>query len=124
MKSCGLLFAFSLLCMTSCHERMEPSFACSVSDPIENIGWLSERVQELEANLFPSYFYIIKASYLSKTVFVILSCCPSCSSPKPSVINCEGETIGHLGIDEGGIDYSRFKDVEVIWKGKKFACII
>lgn len=122
MKSFLELFAISLLFMTSCHERMEPNYACSVSDPIENIGWLSEKVQELEESPLSSYFSIIMARYRSRTVFVIQSCCPNCASAYPSVINCEGETIGQLGPGEGGIEYSRLKNIVVIWKGEEYAC--
>lgn len=122
MKSFLVLFAISLLFMTSCHERMEPNYACSVSDPLENIGWLSEKVQELEESPLSSYFFISMARYKSKTVFIFDNCCPNCASFVP-VINCEGETIGHIGSGEGGIDYSRLKDIVMIWKGEDFACV-
>ncbi|WP_373521743.1 hypothetical protein [Aquiflexum sp.] len=122
MKSFLVLSAISLIFMTSCHERMEPNYACSVSDPLENIGWLSVRVQELEESPLSSYYSVIMARYKSKTVFVTQSCCPFCASAYPSVINCEGETIGKIGPGEGGIDFSRLKNIVVIWEGEDFAC--
>ncbi|MFC4873526.1 hypothetical protein [Negadavirga shengliensis] len=108
-----LFFLFS-----SCHEEIDPNYACSVADPLNNLDWLAERVRETEESSLAPYFYISMARYRSKTVFVFRNCCPFCATVTP-VVDCSGEEIGHLG----SIDPSKLKDEVIIWKDEDFACV-
>ncbi|MFC4873506.1 hypothetical protein [Negadavirga shengliensis] len=116
MRCLFLLPAFFLL-FTSCHEEIDPNYACSVEDPLNNLDWLAERIREMEESTLSSYFYVSMARYRSKTVFVFKNCCPFCATVTP-VVDCSGEEIGHLG----SIDPSKLKDEVIIWEGEDFAC--
>jgi hypothetical protein len=118
MRYLFILPAIFLL-FSSCHEELDPDYACSVADPLNNLDWLAERVRETEESPLAPYFYISMARYRSKTVFVFRNCCISCATVTP-VVDCSGEVIGYLG----SIDPSKLKDEVIIWGGEDFACVL
>jgi hypothetical protein len=104
------------------------SFGCSdnelsqcQSDSIDDIDWLKTEIESHGYNA-PNTFYeviVYKTSYQLGPVFIITICCPACSVTPPEIKNCEGKTIGQLGVD---VDYSILNGAKVIWRTHNGVC--
>ena len=115
-----VLFSF----LVSCEEdNRTPSNTCSVNDPIMELFWLTNRVEEFEQSTSEAskYFYISQASYLGNTVFVLENCCPFCNTVI-SVFDCEGELLGILGTRDEDIDPDSLDNKKVIWHPEDSPC--
>ncbi|HMP99654.1 MAG TPA: hypothetical protein PKC24_07725, partial [Cyclobacteriaceae bacterium] len=113
-----LLF-FILLCSGSCSDDHDQH--CGVDNPIEDLSWLAERVEEIEDSELAEFFYITKASYKLKTVFIIKNCCPFCASVY-SVHDCSGKYLGNIGTGKNDIDQSKLKNETLIWEHTNTGC--
>ena len=105
---------------------VEPSSPCSVENPVEDLAWLRDEIQEREQqvqNEYTQYQYIAQAEYEGETVFVYGNCCPNCLTVT-LVFNCAGEQIGLLGYREGDIDYSIREQAVVVWKSAGYSCTL
>lgn len=116
MKKPLLHFVFVLLLLASCKEEEEPLMACGVSDPVENLDWLNERIAEMEASDFGDNQYVVMATYQGQTVFSVWDCCANCLSIYIAYYNCEGELV------EGQSIATNLENREVIWKSEDSTC--
>lgn len=115
-------FTISILILISCQndDSLRLENTCSVDNPIEELEWLREEIQQLisiDSDLY-RYFYISQATYENETVFIFDNCCPFCNSIV-LVKNCKGETIGALGSE---IDHNSISDELVVWKPANYQC--
>lgn len=99
---------------------------CSVANPIEDLDWLKEKIEELEqSSLFESgEIYISQANYNGNTIFILGNCCALCNSVI-SVYDCEGELIARLGYDDENdfvINFDIFERDTIIWSPPNFTC--
>jgi hypothetical protein len=95
---------------------------CRTNDPANDIAWLKAEIQQLEAGdaFIREYFYIREGTYLGRTVFVTMNCCPMCNTEPPIVKNCSGQALFNF-MDPRAQQVILSK---VIWKTSDFACII
>lgn len=91
---------------------------CSISNPIEELVWLKERIEQLSNSNTDGYFYVSQNTLNGETVFIFPDCCPVCDTVT-LVYDCEGNNIGSVG-DEN-ISISILDDDIIIWKPKNFA---
>lgn len=112
MRKSILIFACMLVFM-GCSENPGPA-ACGVENPIENLPWLKNAVQEAQSWGFSEYSYLIQASYQGNTVFYFGSCCPFCNWAI-IIRDCQGNQIEN-------VDLGQLKDQQTIWKPKNSVC--
>lgn len=94
--------------------------ACEVNNPIEELPWLKNQVDDIENNEgdIAKYFFIEIADYNSQTVFISNNCCPVCNTVVP-VFDCEGRSLGLLGSD---ILPNELSNTRIIFKREDFSC--
>ena len=118
---------FTLLVLTivafSCQKDNDDNLTttCNVSNPIEDLAWLKEQIQELEkTSLYESgETYILQAEHDGDIIFILGNCSALCNSVS-SVYNCEGEIMGYIGDDN--FDFSLIENSPVIWKPESSIC--
>ena len=118
-----LTSAFLLFIMTSCNysDKDDYNNTCNVSNPIENLSWLKDKILELEqTSLYESgEIYISQANYNGNTIFIMGNCCAVCNTIVP-IYNCKGESIGYIGDDT--FDSTILEKDVIIWKPENFIC--
>lgn len=123
MKKSTLLILISIFILSfSCKNDDDDddlSNSCSVSNPIEELGWLKERIEQLSDSNTDGYFYVSQNTLNGETVFIFPDCCPVCDTVT-LVYDCQGNNIGSVG-DEN-ISISILDDDIIIWKPNNFAC--
>jgi hypothetical protein len=117
MRSRFFIILSTLCFLISCHEEKDPG---SVENPVKELPWLVDRIQELENSELGQYFYFTQAKYGNETVFILGNCCPMCDSNIP-VYNCSGEQIG---IVYGDIPETILDNDILIWKSTNSTCTI
>jgi hypothetical protein len=120
------LLVFSLLIVCLGCDLTEASLdserlpaECGGNNPVENLPWLKA---EIEAYRTPSMLYdvfVYTATYRGITVFFTSICCPACNVSPPIVRNCQGESLGMIGID---LLQSNLRDQKIIWKTENQIC--
>lgn len=110
--------------ISSCNndkDDINTKSACGVDNPIENLAWLKDMIQEKGQNYSDlyKYMYIKQSTYNNEAVFIDANCCPECNSVFP-VYNCSGEEIGVIGDEKFPSDL--FSKGKVIWKSKDNEC--
>ena len=111
-----------LLTMLSCKDDDDKlSNSCQVSNPIEDLDWLKEKIEELAQtdSELQKYFYVSQNTYMGKTVFIFPNCCPTCNTAVP-VYDCEGNSIGFVG--DGTISINILNNDTIIWNPENFSC--
>ena len=82
-----LTSAFLLFIMTSCNysDKDDYNNTCNVSNPIEDLSWLKDKILELEqTSLYESgEIYISQANYNGNTIFIMGNCCAVCNTIVP-----------------------------------------
>lgn len=124
MKKTVLALTLLLLTMLSCKDDDvdKLSNSCQVSNPVEDLEWLKEKIEELIAQTdseFLKYFYVSQNTYMGKTVFIFPNCCPTCNTAIP-VYDCEGNPIGFVGDDS--ISTNILNNDTIIWNPENFSC--
>ena len=118
-----LTSAFLLFIMTSCNysDNDDKNNTCNVSNPIEDLTWLKDKITELEqtSSYESGEIYISQANYNGNTVFIMGNCCAVCNTIVP-IYNCEGESIGYIGDDT--FDSTILEKDVIIWKPEYFVC--
>ena len=104
----------------SCGEETGPSRPCSVENPVKDLPWLADQIQEWESTNWREYAYVTQAKYANETVFIFGNCCPVCNTIIPAY-NCSGERIGIIHYD---IDENTLEDEVLIWKSESSICTI
>jgi hypothetical protein len=109
--------------MTSCNysDNDDRNNTCNVSNPIEDLTWLKDKITELEqtSSYESGEIYISQANYNGNTVFIMGNCCAVCNTIVP-IYNCEGESIGYIGDDT--FDSTILEKDVIIWKPENFVC--
>ena len=117
-----LLFLLLFSC-NSDDDTNQLKNSCSVDNPIEDLAWLGNEIDEREQNITSDskYCYISQSLYENQTVFIYRDCNPLINKVVP-VYNCEGELIGIIGSREQDIPFDVLLEGEIIWKTNDFAC--
>lgn len=123
MRNTKLLIAlFSLIMIAfSCHKDNDDEvllIACDFSNPIEDVEWLKNRIDELEQT-GNGEFYISQADYSGKTIFIVANCCMACNTVIP-VYYCDGEYVGEIG--NNNLPFSLLDEATIIWEPENFKC--
>ncbi|TGV01352.1 hypothetical protein [Flavivirga rizhaonensis] len=118
----SLLFAILLLLtFFSCKSDDDFNNTCNVSNPIENLEWLREAIEELKQSSLAQTgeVYVSQTYYKYSTIFIFGNCCAVCNSVI-SVHNCEGKILGYIGDDT--FKRSLLDKSVIIWKPENFIC--
>jgi hypothetical protein len=112
------IFIFLLL-VFSCEKDILSDNTCNVDNPLEQLDWLKDTVQNIgQSNPeWAKYYLISMAKYKGETVFIESNCNPLANSVFP-VLNCSGELLGVLG----EIPMESLSDRNVIWRSVNSAC--
>ncbi|MDY7396478.1 hypothetical protein UMM65_14600 [Aureibaculum sp. 2210JD6-5] len=115
LLSCILFFS----CNSS--EEFNSKSACGVKNPVEDLAWLKNEIDEREQNdsVDWRYHYILQTSFKKQDIFIYGDCCPNCNSVYV-VYNCSGENIGYIGDDKYSSDL--LSKGTVIWKSSNNEC--
>lgn len=112
MKS-FLLFLLSSAFFLGCADSENPT-SCGVENPVEDLAWIKEAIEESSSNGLSQYSYLIQGSYKGETVFSWGSCCPFCNFAV-IVTDCQGNLIEDASISE-------VKNQKIIWKPENSVC--
>jgi len=114
---------FLLSCEDNSIEEsfIEANTACNTNNPIENLSWFRNKIEEIEKTDLAKFSYISQAEYKGSTIFIENSCCPFCSYIVV-IYNFEGEQIGYLGDENFPIE--EVPQGDIIWRGSNFSCEI
>ena len=82
------LITLFLLTLISC-ERTNTGMTCGVDNPLENVPWLNNLVDEYESSTSPQELVIIRYTYKKGYVFLIDNCPRGCADNLVYVYNCE-----------------------------------
>jgi|SRR5690606_907650 hypothetical protein len=123
MRNTKLITALFTLIMIafSCHKDNDDEvllIACDVSNPIEDLEWLKNRIDDLEQT-GNGEFYISQATHNGKTIFILANCCMACNSVIP-VYYCDGKYAGYIGDDN--LAWTLLDEDTVIWKPNNSKC--
>ena len=126
MKNILLSGLAIISCAFTCEDRKECAFdhdrACNVQNPVTELAWLSDRIEEINQSAGSEHFYVQSAQYLTQDVFIIENCCPDCLTLPPPVYNCEGTLLGRVGTGKDDINPSLLKNETIVWKPDNFTC--
>lgn len=113
-----LLLVFVVL---SCQQDDKFDFACDVENPVENLEWLRNELENGGYKTATTYSdtFVYKATFNGVTVFYISICCPACGVVAPEIRTCNGETLGRLGVE---IDSDDLENPTVVWKTNNGVC--
>lgn len=114
-----LLIFSGFLLIFSCEKDYLSDNTCNVSNPLKELEWLKNTIQNIEQLSADAskYYFVSMAKYHEETVFIEGNCDPLADSVFP-VLNCAGERIGILG----EINPDSLINRKVIWKSKNSAC--
>lgn len=108
--------------LSFCGCADDESQNCGVSDPVTELQWLKQEIDDATASHMPSITYdlfIYQGNYRGRTVFINQICCPTCNTSAPTVRSCTGELVGSIGVD---IDYSIIEKATVLWRTHNGVC--
>ena len=110
-----ITYSIILLSLFSCKNEKISSAEdlCGVSDPVNNIGWLKNAINELEADEFT---YFNSAIYEGSPVVYSGNCDPAVNFVS-FLQNCSGDTLGFTNEF-----YERLSDVKLLWKSEDSKC--
>ncbi len=106
---------FCLILNFACLEKDEPTTACGVTDPVENLPWLKQLAANAASGGLSEYAYITQAKYKGKRLFYLGICCPACSWAL-ILYDCEGNRINEE------ISFDDLEDSAVIWHTENYQC--
>jgi hypothetical protein len=123
MKKLLFLLILSFFWSFSCRKKenlIGLENTCSVSNPAQDLPWLTHKIEFILASQDSSYFFVQQANYRGQTVFLFKDCCPYCDT-QLLAYNCQGEVICQLYYGECS-DRDEFKNVKTIAKAKDCLC--
>jgi hypothetical protein len=110
-KSVILVFSLALI---SCEkEDCLPTSICEVQNPIEELAWLKEAIDEVRND---EYSYYSTALYQGERVFFYGNCDPTANYVS-FIRNCAGDNLGNTNEL-----YDQLKEIEVVWKQENSKC--
>lgn len=105
-----------LLTLISCEKDDDmdiPKYLCEVQNPIENILWLKEAIDEIRND---QYSYYSTAIYQGERVFFYGNCDPTVNYAS-FIRNCAGDNLGNTNEF-----YDSLSKIEVVWKHQDSKC--
>ena len=125
MKKAFLSVTLLLLIILSCkNDDDNLNNTCNVSNPIEDLAWLKEIIEDIKQSTQVDESYIYQATYQRKTVFIIGNCCAVCNS-LTLVAYCNGEFVFNLDNEDDKDAYTKFLasyQGNLIWTSPNFVC--
>lgn len=103
-----------LVAMVSC-QKNDLNEICNVRNPTENIAWLKNKINELEADPNRKAFSISMGTLEGSTVFFINFCCSYCSYIVP-IYDC-------VGIEKTGVNPGNVVNQKIVWKPADYSCL-
>lgn len=107
-----LFILFIIMTGSKCNHNKSITF-CGVNNPVENIDWLRERVENAEN------IEVIKFTY-NETEYLSINPCPGCPDNMTEIFDCKGNrfcTIGGItGRNTCPADFLEKSQQEVILK--------
>lgn len=124
----GLFLFVLLFTVTSCKTDDDNGLSntCSVSNPVEDLSWLKERIDDIKQSSQVDEFYVSQITYKGQTVFIIRDCCAACNSVT-TVSYCSGELVFNLNDEDDKEEYTKFivsNQGDIIWTSQNFTCNI
>jgi len=114
MKKTLYAILFCLFFSFGCDENDGPS-VCGVQNPVEDIAWLKQLVEDSATESLSEYAYIKQGKYKGEQVFYWGSCCPNCNWALV-LRDCSGNAI------EGEYTLDDIEDQKVIWQPENSLC--
>jgi hypothetical protein len=103
-----LLFSICFAC------RDEDGAPCNTENPIEELTWLKDNIEEKESQPHPGIgYYFYQGRYDKKDVFIADICCPACDYVI-LVYDCEGNTLN--------ISADKVTDKKLVWESDESPC--
>ncbi len=117
-----LICCFAIVLSCSDDDDNSASAACGVARPAEDLTWLREEIEKRVQSTSEDnkYCYIEQAIWNEQEVFIYFDCNPFVNKVFP-VFDCEGVSLGAIGIDISADD---IEESCVIWLPDDFACLI
>lgn len=115
-------YVFMLLIVFGSCEYHSFSFnTCEVRDPVSDLPWLKNRIEEMQRDQsgIGKYFYIAEGSYNGQTVFIFGNCCWMCSTIVP-VYNCDGVLLFYLN----GTNSEKIGGYTLLWCPGDLVCTL
>ncbi|CAH8285412.1 hypothetical protein EV196_1019 [Mariniflexile fucanivorans] len=121
MKKITLLLTLVFIIFSCCKKDNDVTNTCNVSNPVEDLTWLKEQIQELEntSSYESKETYILQTKHDGNSLFILGNCCAACNSVS-TVYNCEGEMIGYIGDDT--FNFNLIENSTIIWKAENSIC--
>jgi len=113
MKRFINLSFITLLLMSFVYISCKKDQNCNVSDPIEELAWLKESIDEVKHD---EYSYFMMAKYKKETVFYYGNCNPAINYVS-YILNCNGEQLGYTNEL-----YNDLTDIKLIWEHESGRC--
>ncbi|UAM97797.1 hypothetical protein K8354_16125 [Polaribacter litorisediminis] len=109
----SVILVFSLVLISCEKDDILPTNLCEVQNPIEELAWLKEAIDEVRND---EYSYYSTALCQGERVFFYGNCDPTANYAS-FILNCAGD---NLGITNEL--YDRLSKIEVIWKPENSKC--
>ena len=109
-----LTLCLASLIVAGC-EHDSTSTSCSVKDPVTQLPWLANMIEDIETSQDDVNIY--QAEYNSKTIFLFFTCCLTCNTMIP-IYDCSGKKI----LEISGTHPDEIKNQHLIWKLPTSAC--
>jgi hypothetical protein len=121
----SFLFSLFFVCLgceiaESSLESERLSAKCGGNNPIENLPWLKAEIEAYRTSSALFDVLVYTAKYHGITVFFSSICCPACNVSPPTVRNCQGESLGKIGVD---LVQSHVRNQRVIWRTENQFCL-
>jgi hypothetical protein len=114
MKIAIQFFAFLLfgsISLVSCEK--DDNNTCNVSNPVEEIAWLKEAIDNVEED---EYSYYVMANYKGETVFYYVNCHPLVNYAS-FILNCNGDNLGYTNNLQ-----DELTNMTILWKHEASKC--
>ncbi|MEI9917983.1 MAG: hypothetical protein WDO14_04185 [Bacteroidota bacterium] len=103
-----------LIALSAC-QHDEPKTNCDVDDPINNVPWLKQKVQEIESSQSRQAYTVYKVKYNGETGFYISFCCAACNMIV-LFYHCDGTSTPVS-------DFSQMETIATLWKPEDYKCL-
>ncbi len=122
MKKIVTILFISVLFLSCSGKGNTITAACGVDNPIEDLAWLKDYIEELKNSSqdLSQYFFVAQGTYNRETVFVFNNCCPNCTTIVP-IFDCEGNSLGQM---DDMIKREEITGTTIIYKPANFACSV
>lgn len=113
MKS-FLLVLLSAALLFACNENEGPA-GCGVENPIEDLAWLKQEIENASVPSSSEYSFLMQATYQGQTIFFFGFCNPLWNYAA-IIKDCQGNRI------PGEVSSADLANQKVIWKPANSVC--